>query len=98
MLGISDMRGATLRKLRWMADGHERAWRERFTGLGLLLYGHIKDVQSWIETGRVHVEAAALPPELNDSVARYSRAIQLNGGRFVMPDQVERILAAHGET
>lgn len=62
------------------------------------MVGEVPDVQLWIETGRVHVPVAQpIDPEIERKVRRYSRAIELNGGRYLMPDAAERILAAHGE-
>jgi hypothetical protein len=82
--------GRTLRELTWMADAIERSWRERFVGLGLLLFGKIKDVGTYINQGRID-GVASQPPPLTPEVARHMKAIEI-AGRFVMPDEVERIL------
>lgn len=79
-----------------MTDGLEKAWRYRWAGLNSLLWGKIRDVQTWVETGSADGTAEKPAPTLTPEVARYAKAIEL-AGRFVMPDEVEGILAKHGQ-
>ncbi len=81
-----------------MCDGAERAWRDRWVGLSALLFGHVKNVAAFIEHGTLDApQPQAASGTHTPEVARYMRAIELNGGRFLMPDDAERILAKHGE-
>lgn len=77
---------------------HERAWRDRWVSLGLLLFGKVKDVGAFLDHGTCEVpETVPLPSDLEEQVRRYIRAIKLNGGRSLNPEDAERILAQHGE-
>jgi len=95
-IGVSPS-GLTLRELRWMADAAGRAWRERLVSVCMLAAGKIANVARYIETGDVGDAPASTVP-LTSEVARHAKAIELNGGRFVMPEDVERILSQHGAT
>lgn len=84
--------GKTLRELRWMADAASKAWRERLVALVSLAFGSVKDVGRFIDTGEVdggggRGQAVPLTPQ----VSRHMKAIE-KAGRFVMPEDVERIL------
>ena len=80
-----------------MAAGAGRTWRERLVSVCMLAAGKISNVARYIETGDVG-ETAATGLPLTPEVARHAKAIELNGGRFVMPEDVDRILAQHGST
>ena len=73
-----------------MAEAHSRAWRERLVALSMLVWGSIKNVVAFIETGSVD-EKPPPPPTVTPEVSRYMRAID-KAGRFVMPDEVDKIL------
>jgi hypothetical protein len=77
-----------------MGDAAGRAWRERLVSVCLLAAGKIADVSRYIETGEVSTAPAAGVP-VTAEVARHCKAIELNGGRFVMPEEVEGILSKH---
>lgn len=79
-----------------MAEAHSRAWRERLVALSMLVWGSIKNVGAFIETGGVD-ERPQPPPTVTPEVSRYMRAIE-KAGRFVMPDEVDKILgdSEHG--
>lgn len=74
-----------------MADGKNKAWRERLVALVMLAFGNVKDVGRFIETGDVGGPAKQSAPALTPEVARHMKAIE-TAGRFVMPDEVDRIL------
>ena len=80
-----------------MADAASRAWRERLVALCLLAVGKVADLSRFIEPGDVGAAPMSSVP-LTPDVARHAKAIELNGGRFVMPEDVERILSQHGAT
>ncbi len=82
--------GRTLRELTWIAEGSSRAWRGRLFELSLLAWGKIEDVGRYLETGEVDGRKL-LPPPITPEVSRYMRAID-KAGRFVMPDEVDKIL------
>lgn len=73
-----------------MAEAQNRAWRERLVALSMLVWGSIKNVGAFIETGSVD-ERPPPPPSVTPEVSRYMRAID-KAGRFVMPDEVDAIL------
>lgn len=73
-----------------MAEAHSRAWRERLVALSMLVWGSIKNVGAFIETGSVD-ERPPPPPTVTPEVSRYMRAID-KAGRFIMPDEVDKIL------
>jgi len=76
-----------------MADGNGRAWRERLVSLVSLAFGGIKDVGRFLETGDVDGgQGIGQPAPVTPQVSRYMRAIEQNGGRVCMPDEVDRIL------
>lgn len=85
--------GRTLRELRWMADAASKSWRERLVALVALAFGSVKDVGRFIETGYVDGPKTGESVAVTPQVSRYMKAIEKNGGRFVMPEDVERILA-----
>lgn len=74
-----------------MADGQNKAWRERLVALVMLAFGNVKDVGRFIETGDVGGAAKQNAPTLTPEVARHMKACEL-AGRFVMPDEVEKFL------
>lgn len=75
-----------------MADGQNKAWRERLVALVMLAFGNVKDVGRFIETGEVDGAAKQNAPTLTPEVARHMKACEI-AGRFVMPDEVERFLS-----
>lgn len=93
VLGVG-VSGMTLRALRWMAEAHERAWRERWLSLRLLMFGQVKDVQAFLDRGLCETPAPLPPPpDIAAAVDRHVEAIKKNGGRFVMPDDIDKVLA-----
>lgn len=56
----------------------------------MLAWGAIKNVAQFIETGDVDGKPPP-PPTVTPEVSRYMRAID-KAGRFVMPDEVDKIL------
>ncbi len=78
-----------------MGHGLERRWRERFVGLAALLYGDVKDTRAYIETGAVRGSSGGAANLHTPEVARYMKAIEI-AGRFIMPDEVDGVLAQHG--
>ena len=80
-----------------MADAASRAWRERLVALCLLAVGKVADISRFIETGDVGAAPMSTVP-LTSEVARHAKAIELHGGKFVMPEDVERIISQHGAT
>jgi hypothetical protein len=87
-----DPEGITLRELRIRADAVNRVWRERLVALVGLAFGSVKDVSRFIETGEVDGGSRGQSVPLTPEVSRHMKAIE-KAGRFVMPDEVERILA-----
>ena len=78
-----------------MAEGSSRAWRGRLVELSLLAWGKIEDVGSYLETGEIAGRKQPAP-SITPDVSRYMRAID-KAGRFVMPDEVDKILGEeHG--
>jgi hypothetical protein len=78
-----------------MAEGSSRAWRGRLVELSLLAWGKIEDVGSYLETGEI-AGRKPVAPSITPEVSRYMRAID-KAGRFVMPDEVDKILGEeHG--
>ena len=78
-----------------MAEGSSRAWRSRLVELSLLAWGKIEDVGSYLETGEI-AGRKPVAPSITPEVSRYMRAID-KAGRFVMPDEVDKILGEeHG--
>lgn len=53
------------------------------------MWGAVSDVAAFIETGRIDVATdVGKSAQVTPDVAKYMSAIQANGGKFVMPDEV----------
>lgn len=74
-----------------MADARGRWQRQNNVACAALAAGSVKNVRGYLETGDLH--AIERPPPIDDRVREYRRAIEANGGRFMMPDEVEKWLA-----
>lgn len=73
-----------------MARGRDRRTREHNAALSSLVWGEIKDVQTYILEGRVDGKGRiGKPAPITPDVARYMEAIKRNGGKFLMPEDVE---------
>ena len=76
-----------------MADGRDKRTRQHNAALSALVWGEIKDVKSYVERGVVDgKERVGQTAPMSPDVALYVEAIKKAGGRFVMPDEAERIL------
>ena len=88
--------GRTLRELTWMAQGAGKVWRSRLVELSLLAWGKLEDVGTYLETGDIggrKPQMATITPE----VSRHMKAIE-KAGRFVMPEEVDKILGDRNGT
>jgi len=77
-----------------MCTGARRAARERLVAQAALVWGQISDVAEFIASGDVSTtKGQGQAPPITPEVDRYMQAIR-KAGRFVMPDEVDKWLAA----
>jgi len=54
-----------------------------------LVWGAVNDVATFIDSGRIDTATnVGQPAPVTADVAKYMTAIQANGGKFLMPDEV----------
>lgn len=85
--------GLTLRSLLLMADARGKWQRQHNVATAALAAGVIKDIRAYLRTGAIATTEQQAP--IDDRVKAYNRAIAANGGRFMMPEEVEAWLAAN---
>jgi hypothetical protein len=75
-----------------MLHTRERMQREKLVMQAALVWGLGKiDLEAFIETGDMGeevIQEARLSPEQQDQVSQMMAAIQANGGKFIMPEEV----------
>ena len=76
-----------------MAEGRRRAVRESLAAQAALVWGHVRDVGEYIESGRLDAAPASLgqAPALSPYETLYATAIE-RAGKFIMPDEVDQWL------
>lgn len=74
-----------------MCDGQQRAVRRNLIAQAALVWGNVRDLQAFIDSGRVDGQASGerRPVAMSPEVDRYAYALR-HAGRFLMPDEVER--------
>lgn len=71
-----------------MADGRAEHQRRMLVAQAALVWGAIDDVQGFVDSGRVDGPATTGPAPVDADVLEYMQAIERNGGRFLMPEEV----------